>query len=123
MSGQIRFEQAKKKLNSSLEELEDLILSKIPEKNVWKEVGKLKEEVSRLKEENAQKDELIKNLDNELNNLQKTIAEIGNETEFLNEKNKELVAKYTKRKEEQKVLLDEIIQYVNQIEILVSHED
>ena len=123
MSGQIKFEQAKKKLNSSLEELEDLILSKIPETNVKKEVEDLKEEVLKLKEDNAHKDELIKNLDNELNSLQESMAELGQETEILHHKNKTLTAKYQQREEERQALLEEIVQYVNQIEILVSHED
>ena len=123
MSEQIEFEKAKCKLNTSLEELEDLILSKIPNKNMKLELEELTQEVEALITDNIRKDSTIQALENEVNNLQKNMAEIGSETEFLNEKNKTMAAEFRKKEEQQKDLVSEIVDYVNQIEELVKNEN
>lgn len=123
MSEQIKFEQAKSQLNRSLEELEDIILSKIPDKSLRLEVEELQQEVERLKKDNLQKDRMIKTLDSEVNNLQNSLSEIGSETEFLHEKNKMMSNNYRQKEEKQRTLLKEIIEYINQIEELVRNEN
>lgn len=120
---QIKFEKAKEKLNNSLGELEDLILSKIPSSDLNKRIEDLEEELEKLREENKIKDETINSLNAEVNDLQKNMAEIGKETEFLNEKNKHLSDDFQRQEEERRILLNEIIDYVNQIEELVKNEN
>lgn len=120
MTSQIKFENAKKNLNIELEELENLLLKLSSIKDLKLEIAELESQLEDLAKDNQQKQNIIDNLQNEVNDLQKNMKEIGLESEFYREKNKLLADERQQKALENKEVLDEILNYVNQIEDLVK---
>lgn len=79
-----RFSQAEERLDNALKQLEELVLSKI---SSLQELGG---GANSLLQEDLEKLDSIDNLNTEINNLQKTLAEVGAENEQLIAENKML---------------------------------
>lgn len=94
-----RFNQSEERLDSALKNLEEVILNKV------ETLQYLASQTSNASNADLEKISSIDNLSNEINNLQKSLAEIGAENESLIAQNKILNQKITNFKN----LLPEII--------------
>lgn len=97
ITSEIRFEKARKRLATALENLENVFKNKLHEEAAASRIVNSKEE-SEIKL--AQQEIIIQNLNLEINHLQQNLSDLGRETEFLNEKNKIFAEKLAKARQE-----------------------
>ncbi len=108
----IRFENARKRLSSSLENLEDVVKRKLhDEASSSRIITSTKESELKL----AQQEITIQNLTLEINNLQQSLSDLGRETEFLNTKNQIFAEKLAKLRQERLEIIAEISEDLNKI--------
>lgn len=93
---QIRFEKSRKRLAEVLQNLEAVVMKKISAPNLDYDEAQV-----RLTEQEA----AIENLNSEINKLQKTLFELGNESEQLEEKNITLEDKLNEFQTQGKILI------------------
>lgn len=110
---EIRFEQARKRLSESLKNLEKTVKEKLHEPTI------------NSPEENdaAQKSATVQKLNDEINNLQKSLSDLGRETEFLNEKNKALAQKFSDFRAHGKGLIESVEADLVRIEEVIKNYD
>ncbi len=101
-AAQIRFEEAREKLASTLQNIENTIIEKIRESAIHQQID-VDERDSLARQASMQakiieQDAIIEKLNNEINKMQKSIEEIGKESEFSKEKNRFLADKIFKFK-------------------------
>jgi CII-binding regulator of phage lambda lysogenization HflD len=108
----IRFEKARKRLSSALENLEDVVKNKLHEEASSSRIISAKEE---SETKLAQQEIIIQNLTLEINNLQQSLSDLGRETEFLNTKNQIFAEKLAKLRQERLEIIAEISGDLNKI--------
>jgi CII-binding regulator of phage lambda lysogenization HflD len=108
----IRFEKARKRLSSALENLEDVVKNKLHEEASSSRIISAKEE---SETKLAQQEIIIQNLTLEINNLQQSLSDLGRETEFLNTKNQIFAEKLAKLRQERLEIIAEISEDLNKI--------
>ncbi len=83
-----RFEKARKRLSEALKNIEAVIKDKISEVDFQARIVDADDNYETAAEAViAEQKATIKHLNSEINRLQKSMAEVGSEVEFLNEKN------------------------------------
>ena len=108
---EIRFDAARARLNNSLKELEKTVTEKLY--------------LSSSNHRNTNEDEqsaLIKNLNNELNKLQKTLVEIGSVNKNLTEENQKLLNDLNKFDSYSSFLVEEVESDLTRIEEIIKGE-
>lgn len=108
-SSEIRFEKSRKRLSEVLKNLEEVVKEKIHETALDSkmiDISDRNNESSRgqIIEQAA----VIQNLNSEINKLQKNLSDLGNESEFLSEKNKVLGQRIQELRTQSKSLIDAI---------------
>jgi len=121
---EIRFEKARKKLSDALKNLEEATKEKIHHASITATMIDIKYDnkdkaVTSLAEQLA----LIKNLNEEVNNLQRNLFEVGKETEFLREKNKSLLDKFDKFRAEGLAFIEAVEADLAGIEQVIENYD
>ncbi|OFW80490.1 MAG: hypothetical protein A2887_05140 [Alphaproteobacteria bacterium RIFCSPLOWO2_01_FULL_40_26] len=117
---EIRFEKARKRLADMLKNLEEVIKEKLHEAAINSI------DISD-NEKGAQawmigQEGVIQNLNEEINNLQKSLSDLGKETEFLREKNQVLANKISKFRDEGKSLIEAIEADLLHIEEVIKND-
>ena len=92
-AAEIRFENARKKLSDALHDLEKTLKQKIHQAAIESRIINHNETGSRLETKVFEQETIIQTLNQEINNLQKLLADLGNEIEFISEKNKMITKK------------------------------
>ena len=109
-----RFNQSEERLDSALKNLEEVILNKV------ETLQYLASQTSNASNADLEKISSIDNLSNEINNLQKSLAEIGAENESLIAQNKILNQKITNFKNLLPEIIAEIESDLSKINFLVK---
>ncbi len=123
-ASQNRFENARKNLSDALLNLEKIVKNKLHESIIQTRiVGANEIDESGSKAASIQKDEIITNLNLEINSLQQTIADIGIETEFLNEKNKIFAERIGIARKKSESLIKNVEAELLRIETLIKDEE
>jgi hypothetical protein len=104
-----RFNQSEERLNEALKNLEEIILNKIETLKI-----------GRVSNDDLEKISSINNLNSEINNLQKSLAEIGAENESLITQNKILSQKIANFKHYLPEIIAEIESDLSKINSLVK---
>lgn len=108
---EIRFDQARVRLNNSLKELEKVITEKLLTSND-----------AELRSTGAgEQAGIIQNLSDELNKLQNTLAEIGDENEVLAAENKSLLSNLNKFSSQGSTLVEAIESDLVRIEEIIKN--
>ncbi len=103
------FELEQEKIYSTLEYLEQVILDKLHETSVSSTMLKASENDEKsIKSTNIQQANIIQNLNIEVNRLQKTVAKLTEENEFLTSQNESLLKKINKLRSESENIIDNI---------------
>jgi archaellum component FlaC len=94
-----RFNTARRQLSNALQQLEQITIQKIHEATInSKMLDVADEDFGELKTKIIEQTSIAQNLSEEINKLQKTLEEIGQENEFLTKKNKLLADKNSQLK-------------------------
>jgi hypothetical protein len=109
-----RFNQSEERLDAALKNLEEVILNKV------ETLQYLASQTSNASNADLEKISSIDNLSNEINNLQKSLAEIGAENESLIAQNKILNQKITNFKSLLPEIIAEIESDLSKINFLVK---
>lgn len=120
-----RFENARKSLSETLKNLEEIIKQKIHESALQ---GRMISSVSENEIKNNQsalleKTTTIENLNQEINNLQNNLLDLGKENDFLSKENKALTSKLTNSNSQQSRLIEAIESDLVKIEKVIKKED
>ena len=119
-ASEIRFEKARKRLSHSLKELEKITIEKLHETVMnAKMINTSADHESKIIEQEA----TIQNLNEELNNIQKALAEAGSETEFYNEKNKALSERMNQFRVQSLSLVNVIESDLSKIYSIIKREE
>ena len=117
-----RFDNSRAKLSESLKYLEDVIKNKIQETAISAKTAKISENQKSVEIKFIEQEAIIKNLNQEINNLQKSLEQAGKEVEFLKENNKSLGNRLNSIKQN-----SEIIKLIEEdllkIEEIINQED
>ena len=108
---EIRFDKARARLNNSLKDLEKAISHKLQQTK-----NSSKPYLASFEEESI----TVRNLNDKLNNLQKTLAEIGDENENLVAENKLLLSNLEKLKSQTPSLIKDIESDLVKIEDIIK---
>lgn len=121
---EIRFEKARKRLSLLLKNLEEVVKEKLHETainakmiDIAGNTGDGQQAI--LIEQQA----IIQNLNAEINSLQKNLADLGRETEFLHERNKALAQKISYLRNEGKSLFEAIESDLVRVEEIIKNHD
>jgi predicted nucleic acid-binding Zn-ribbon protein len=89
-----RFESARKRLSDALHDLEKILKQKIHQAAIESRIINHNETGARLETKVFEQAAMIQTLNQEINNLQKLLSDLGGEIEFISEKNK-IISKKT----------------------------
>lgn len=103
-----RFEEAQKQLSSALDNLEKAAIEKLHETSLNSNMFNVGEDDESIKARVIEQTATIQNLNNELNELQKTISEVSTENESLLDQNKSLLNKINQLRLTSGNLVDDI---------------
>ena len=104
-----RFEKSRKRLAQVLKNLEEVVKDKIHETAINAKMIDVSDDIASIANARLiEQSSMIQNLNEEINNLQKNLSELGKETETLNEENKNLTTKLNKFQKESKKLIESI---------------
>lgn len=101
---EIRFDKARKRMAHAFENLEDAMKRKLHEEAIESRMIVAGDADAEIIEQAT----TIQNLNLEINNLQKSLSELGRESEFLNTKNKIFAEKLGAIRSEQMALIEAI---------------
>lgn len=108
-TSEMRFTSARHKLSNSLKELEKTVIGKLQEISLNNQIIDATEiSEHSLRTTTIDQAATIEKLHNELNNLQKTLADAGKESEFFIEKHKILADKFSQFRAQSLSLLDAV---------------
>ncbi len=107
-ASEIRFEKSRKRLAEVLRNLEEVVKEKIHETAINSKIIDGRDNNDNNQSQLAEQVITIQNLNSEINRLQKSLSDLGNDNEFLSEKNKALGQRIQDLKNESKTLIDEI---------------
>lgn len=120
ISSETRFENARGRLSAALRDLEDATKNKIHSEAIGSRMMGVSDDVdAKIVEQEV----MIQNLQLETNNLQKSLSELGRETEFLRVKNKIFADKLFRLRSEQISLIQEIESDLETIEKALEEGD
>ncbi len=121
---EIRFEKARKRLSDALSDLEKTTKKKLQEDVVDSKIFDVTAADSqRSQAKLIQQSELIKNLNTEINILQKNLSDLGKENEFLNAKNKAFSEKLIEVRSKKETLITAIESDLLRIEEILKNEN
>jgi exonuclease VII small subunit len=124
ISAKVRFENARNKLSEALNNLEKTTQKKLREGTVETKVFNLsKNDVESFEAKLIQQSQIIENLNLEINQLQKSLSDLGAESEFLHERNKNLAEKLSQNHILQADLIKAVELDLAGIEELIKEED
>lgn len=124
ISAKVRFENARNKLSEALNNLEKTTQKKLREGAVETKVFNLsKNDVESFEAKLIKQSQIIENLNLEINQLQKNLSDLGAESEFLNERNKNLAEKLSQNHSLQAALIKAVELDLAGIEELIKEED
>jgi len=122
-SAQNKFEEAREKLATALKNLEEIITKKIDESSInAKIIDASNSDDSRLESQIIQQSLIIKNLNEELNKLQKNMAEIEKENDFFKDKNNFFADKVFKFKTQGSALIQAVENDLINIKEIITSE-
>lgn len=118
---EIRFEKARKKLSGLLRNLEEVIKEKVHEAAfdsgiVNSASNGLQEESAKIIEQNI----IIKNLNAEINHLQKNLSDLGIEAENLSKEKKDLLNEFHKIHDKAHHVIAEVEDDLNKIKEVIN---
>ncbi len=119
---EIRFDKAYANLNSALKELEKVAAEKIHEAAEQSRLLHVLSDENSLNATANEQKVIIQNLTNEINKLQQSLENLGQENEVLIEENQKLTQDLAKIKEEGIDLIDSISAELNDIDSIISGE-
>jgi len=105
---QKRFEEARERLADALKTLEQIIISKIHETSIAAKMSNDDNGDSSLYGKLSEQEVTIRNLNQEINKIQKAMEEIGRESEFSKEKNSFFADKLFKFKSQGSTIIQAI---------------
>ncbi len=117
-NSQKKFEEASEKLLLTLQNLEKITIEKLDKISF----NTNDDSVSDLQNKLLQQDEIIKNLSQELNNMQNNMREIGKENDFLKDKNNFFSDKIFKFKSQAPKFIQSIEDDMNRILTIIKNE-
>jgi chromosome segregation ATPase len=117
-----RFETARKRLSESLKTLEKTVKEKLHQAAIESKMLDVSENEEEAQAKVVQQETIIQNLNEEINNLQKNLSDLGKEADFLNEKNRTLSEKISDSRNEKKSLLEAIEADLTKIENIINKE-
>jgi hypothetical protein len=121
---EIRFDKARKKLSDAFKNLEDVMKQKLHEAAIQSTMIRASEhDVGGRQAQIVEQLATIQSLNLEINNLQKNLINAGNETDFLNEKNKLLADKFAKLQKESLCFIETIETDITLIEEVMQNHD
>lgn len=121
---EIRFDKARKKLSDAFKNLEDVMKQKLHEAAIQSTmIGASENDVGGRQAQIVEQLATIQSLNLEINNLQKNLINAGNETDFLNEKNKFLAEKFSKLQKESLCFIEAIETDIALIEEVIKNHD
>lgn len=120
-----RFENARKGLSQTLKDLEETIKQKLHENALQgRMIGSVSEnEIKNNQSALLEKATTIENLNQEINNLQNNLLDLGNENDFLIKENKALTSKLTNAISQQSRLIEAIESDLIKIEAVIKKEE
>lgn len=119
-----RFENARKRLSTTLKNLESVMKEKLHEaalenKMINISLNDFKQHEARLVEQST----IIQNLHREINNLQKNLEDLGKENEFLSNENQVLEENFSNLREQGSNLVESITSDLTHIEEIINGEE
>jgi septal ring factor EnvC (AmiA/AmiB activator) len=123
-ASEIRFENTRKKLANAFKNLEEIIKEKLHEAATNATMMNLSDQDSEnIHSKFLEQEQLIQQLNKEINNLQKSLSELGKESEFLREKSYIMAAKFNDISVQKKTLLEAIEADLIRIEEVIKNHD
>lgn len=118
---EIRFEKSRKRLSEVLRNLEEVVKEKIHETAIDSKMIDISDASNgSSRAQIIEQAAVIQNLNYEINKLQKNLSELGNEGEFLSEKNKLLGERIQELRTQSKILIDAIEADLLQVEETIN---
>ncbi len=118
---EIRFEKSRKRLSEVLRNLEEVVKEKIHETAIDSKMIDISDASNgSSRAQIIEQAAVIQNLNYEINKLQKNLSELGNEGEFLSEKNKLLGERIQELRTQSKILIDAIEADLLQVEEAIN---
>lgn len=118
-----RFNKARDRLSSALENLENIVKEKLHEAAIQNNlINSISDDFNSDQGIVAQQANTIQNLTNEINNLQKNLVEMSKEIEFLNEKSLTIAKRSDDSRNQSKLLVEDIEKDLIRITKLINDE-
>ncbi len=121
---EIKFEKSRKRLSAALKNLEEVVKEKLHEASINATMMSVSDDDSNSANARlVEQETMVQKLNSEINKLQKNLSDLGQETEFLREKNSHLATKIANFRTEQNNLIMAIEADLAHIEEAIKNHD